>query len=173
MAAIQIVLQTSLGCCGLWRGALSWQLSAKSPSETQRKRGGERREGPSSGPHSVDGKHRLAAADAPPNPTALSGDRPASGAAMSVSSQRKRRAAFREGCQRGGSPASLTGQEGGSVSSGPSQHLPSGAHTRAPRLSSHTDTRLMLALQTGNNVTRVHVLVTCTDDSRRGFGSYL
>lgn len=76
MAAIQIVLQTSLGWCGLLSGALSWQLSAKSPSETQRKRGGERRKGPSSGPCSVDGKHRLAAADAPPNPTELSGDKP-------------------------------------------------------------------------------------------------
>ena len=34
----QIVLQTPLGCCGLLREAVSWQLSAKSPSETQRER---------------------------------------------------------------------------------------------------------------------------------------
>lgn len=76
MAAIQIVLQTSLGWCGLLSGALSWQLSAKSPSETQRKRGGERRKGPSSGPYNVEGKHRLEAADAPPDLAELSGDKP-------------------------------------------------------------------------------------------------
>lgn len=35
MAAIQRVLETSLGTCGLLSEAFSWQLSAKSPSETE------------------------------------------------------------------------------------------------------------------------------------------
>lgn len=54
MAATQIGLQTSLGTCGLSSEALSWRLSAKSPSGTWRKGEGkgEKREraGASSGP---------------------------------------------------------------------------------------------------------------------------
>lgn len=46
MAATQIGLQTSLGTCGLSSEALSWRMSAKSPSGTWRKGEGkgERRE---------------------------------------------------------------------------------------------------------------------------------
>lgn len=54
VAAIQIVLQTSLGSCGLLSEAFSWQLSAKSPSETQRKRERKRKKELSSGPNNLE-----------------------------------------------------------------------------------------------------------------------
>lgn len=50
VAAVQIVLQTSLGCCGLLSEAFSWRLSVKSPSETEKER--KRKKGPSLGPDS-------------------------------------------------------------------------------------------------------------------------
>lgn len=68
-----IVLQTSLGSCGLLSGAFSWQLSAKSPSETQRKRERKRKKGPSSGPYNLE---TGSSTEAPTSPTVFSGNKP-------------------------------------------------------------------------------------------------
>lgn len=139
MAAIQIVLQTSLGCCGLCSGALSRQLSAKSPSETQRQRGRERRKGPSSGPHGVDGKHRPAAADAPPNPTALSGPRQASGASDEPIFPKETQSRVPGRLSARGSPASLTGRRAAPFLPGPANTSPLG-HTHVLHGSPATQT---------------------------------
>lgn len=136
---------TSLGWCGLSSEALSWQLSAKSPSETQRKKE-RKKEGTVSGPYSLETgstdwkQHRRT-----DQPYCTCGKQ-ASGAKDGLVFSKETHSLLGEGWQSWRQPrrgsraeaagAPLAGQGGCSVSAEP-QRLPHGAHTSCTPVHSH------------------------------------